>query len=147
MKNLEISKMCLEDIERICELERLCFSSPWSETALKDELENLNALFLACKIDGKVAGYIGSICVLDECSITNVAVFPEFRRMSVGNALVTSLCSLAKEKGITSIFLEVRKSNDAARALYEKCGFSVCGQRKNFYTAPNEDAYIMSIKL
>ena len=147
MKTLEISAMTRADIPKIHTLEALCFSSPWSEAALESELENEAARFIVCKIDGEVAGYVGSICVLDECSITNVAVFPEFRRQSVGSELINSLCTLAKNGGITNIFLEVRKSNDAARRLYEKCGFSVCGERKNFYTAPVEDAYIMNIKL
>ena len=147
MNKLEISKMCLDDIPKICELENLCFSSPWSELALKDELENPYALFLVGKIDGRLAGYIGSICVLDECSITNVAIFPEFRKMGLGNELVSYLCRLATDNKITSIYLEVRKSNIAARRLYEKCGFSICGERKNFYTAPTEDAFIMNIKL
>lgn len=147
MENFEISKMCLSDIQKICELESLCFSSPWSEKALKDELENENALFIVCKMNGELAGYIGSICVLDECSITNVAVFPEFRRKSIGKELVTQLCAFAKERGAQSVYLEVRKSNAAARALYEKCGFTLCGERKNFYTAPTENAYIMNITL
>lgn len=147
MKTLEISAMTSADIPKIHKLEALCFSSPWSEAALYDELENESARFLVCKIGDEVAGYVGSLCVLDECSITNVAVFPEFRRQSVGASLIKALCAIAKKEKITSIFLEVRKSNDAACKLYEKCGFSVCGERKNFYSAPTEDAYIMNIKL
>lgn len=147
MKTLEISAMTAPDIPKIHKLEALCFSSPWSEAALESELSNSHARFLVCKINGEIAGYLGSHFIFDECSITNVAVFPEFRRKSVASELINSLCALAKDSSITSIFLEVRKSNDAARRLYEKCGFSVCGERKSFYTAPLEDAYIMNIKL
>lgn len=140
---LEISKMQSSDTEKIAELEKICFSSPWSESALLEETQNENAHFLVCKKGNRVAGYIGCIFACDEGSITNVAVFPEFRKTGVASALITELCKHAQDNGVSTLFLEVRKSNFAAISLYEKCGFERVGERKNFYTAPTEDAIIM----
>ncbi len=141
--DLEISKMLPSDASKIAELEKVCFSSPWSESALLDETQNQNAHFLVCKRDGQIAGYIGCIFACDEGSITNVAVFPEFRKMGVASALINALCQDAQNKGIHTLFLEVRKSNFAALSLYEKCSFEKVGERRNFYTSPTEDAIIM----
>lgn len=147
MNEFKILKMLSCDAEKIAELEKFCFSSPWSENALIEEIENPSAHFLVCKKGNEIIGYIGCIFVCDEGSITNVAVFPTHRKMGAASALIRALCADAKEKNITSLFLEVRKSNYAAISLYEKCGFSVVGERKNFYSAPTEDALIMKTDL
>ena len=141
MENVFI--MAPDDVEIIAELERVCFSHPWSEKALLDEIENPNAVFLVYKKDNKILGYIGSIFVCGEANITNVAVFPEARKMGVATALISSLIQRARQNNIFEIFLEVRRSNASAQRLYEKCGFCVIGERRGFYSAPVEDAILM----
>lgn len=131
------------DVLEVSSLEKECFSSPWSENALRDELGNKNALFLVCLYENRVVGYIGSIFVCDEMNITNVAVLSHLRRKGIGKALINALINSAKEKNIKEIFLEVRESNLSAQALYKKLGFVFLGKRKDFYSSPREDAILM----
>ena len=94
--------------------------------------------------DKKLIGYIGIKAVIDEGYITNIAVFPEFRRRGVAKALLNKVFEFAKEKGLSFVSLEVRPSNTEAISLYEKTGFKEEGRRKNFYRLPLEDALIMT---
>ena len=138
--NIEIRKIDAESAKLAAGLEKLCFSEPWSEKAILEEAER--GYFVAAYIGGAFAGYAGMLCVLDERDICNVATVPEFRGMGVGKALVASLIESARDSGASVIMLEVRKSNAAAIALYEKAGFICVGERKNFYTRPREDALL-----
>ncbi len=144
MMDLVIEKMTCSHIEETARLERVCFSSPWSEDGLKSEADNKFARFFVAFLDGKIAGYIGSHNVLGEVYITNVAVFPEFRRKGVGRALIEFLVNEMKAENANFVTLEVRKSNMSAVSLYEKCGFEKVGERKNFYEKPTEDAILMT---
>ena len=144
MMDLRIEKMTSSHIEVIASLEKECFSSPWSENGLKTELDNNFARFLVAFSGDRIAGYIGSHNVLGEVYITNVAVFPEFRRNGVGKALVEFLVDEMKNESAEFVTLEVRKSNFNAISLYEKCGFEKVGERKNFYEKPIEDAILMT---
>ena len=138
--NIEIRKIDAESAHFAAELEKRCFSEPWSEKAILEEAER--GFFVAAYIDGAFAGYAGMLCVLDECDVCNIATVPEFRGRGVGKALTNALIESARESGASVIMLEVRKSNAAAIALYEKAGFTLVGQRKNFYTLPREDALL-----
>ena len=142
--NIEIKKMTTSHIEEIAKLEKECFSSPWSEDGLKTELNNNFACFFVAFSGDEIAGYIGSHNVLGEVYITNVAVFPEFRRNGVGKALVEFLVNKMKEENAEFVTLEVRKSNLSAISLYEKCGFQNVGERRKFYEKPVEDAILMT---
>ncbi len=144
MMSLEIKKMTSAHIEEIAMLEKECFSSPWSEDGLKTELDNKFARFFVAFSGDKIAGYIGSHNVLGEVYITNVAVFPEFRRNGVGKTLVDFLIDEMKAENANFVTLEVRKSNMNAISLYEKCGFQNVGERKKFYEKPVEDAILMT---
>lgn len=93
------------------------------------------------------SGYATMYCVAGEGQINNIAVLPEYRRMGLGDALLDGLCGAARRAGLDVLFLEVRKSNSAAYALYEKHGFFRIGERKGFYTAPPEDAILMKKEL
>lgn len=144
MMSLNIEKMTIAHIEEIAGLEKECFSSPWSQDGLKSELDNNFARFFVAFSGDKIAGYIGSHNVLGEVYITNVAVFPEFRRNGVGKALVEFLVDEMESENAEFVTLEVRKSNLNAISLYEKCGFEKVGERKNFFENPREDAILMT---
>ena len=144
MMDLVIVKMTEAHIEEIAKLEKECFSSPWSEEGLKSELDNNFARFYVAFLGGKIAGYIGSHNVLGEVYITNVAVFPQFRRNGIGKALVEFLFNEMKSENAEFVTLEVRESNMNAISLYEKCGFEKVGERRNFYEKPIEDAILMT---
>ena len=129
----------------LAEIEKVCFHAPWSADMLREELGK--GLFLVAKRDGVAVGYVGCQTVLDEGYITNVAVSPDCRRQGVGRALIGTLVSHAGAQGLAFVTLEARTSNMPAIALYENAGFQKVGVRKNFYTAPVEDALLMTFFL
>ena len=140
---MTILRMNESHVSSVAELEKICFSDPWSETSVASELKNKLALWLVAEEEDAVAGYIGSQTCGDESDVMNVAVHPDFRRRGIAETLVNAL--VEELKGIEShcLTLEVRASNVPAISLYEKLGFSEVGRRKNYYRNPKEDALIM----
>ncbi len=145
-KNMDVllNPMTKEDIPFIAALEKECFSLPWSEEALAEELTNENAVFFTAKKKGEVVGYMGMHCVLDECYIANVAVSVSERRQGIGRLLLRYAEKKARERECSFISLEVRVSNGSAIALYCAEGYEKIGERKNFYSSPTENALIMT---
>ena len=141
---IEISPMTEADIKSVALIEKECFSDPWSEKSLREELENPVACFFTAKIGGETAGYIGSFNVVGEVSVTDIAVSEKFRKKGVGTKLLEHLEKVCREKNAEFITLEVRASNEKAISLYEKCGFSRVGERKGFYSHPTENAVLMT---
>lgn len=139
----KIENLDYTHISEIAKLEKFCFSEPWSENAIIESFKS-GTVFLVAVNGKKVLGYLGIKPVLDEGYITNVAVFPEYRRMGVAKALITALDSLARDKQLSFISLEVRESNAPAISLYEGFGYKNEGIRKNFYRDPKENAIIMT---
>ena len=140
---MEIRKMTAREIPQVAELEKICFSQPWSEKSVAGELDNPLALWLVAMEGERLAGYVGSQTVMDETDMMNLAVAPQFRRQGVGEALVNALTASLKELGSRCLTLEVRDSNEAARALYGKLGFGEIGRRRGYYRDPREDALIL----
>ena len=132
------------DLPALAALEQACFSHPWSENGLAETLQNGRSVFLAAEREGEVLGYLGMEFVLDEGSITNVAVFPEYRRRGVAAQLLSVFENFARGSHLAFLTLEVRPSNTAAIALYESFGFRQAGRRKNYYDLPKEDALILT---
>lgn len=130
-------------IKEIARLEDLCFSEPWSEEGIL-EAYRLGTRFFVAEEAGGLIGYIGVKAVIDEGYITNIAVFPQYRRKGVASALLNKVFAFAEEKRLSFVSLEVRPSNTAAVSLYEKTGFKEEGRRKDFYRLPREDALIMT---
>ena len=140
----EIVPMDRGHVDQIAELERQCFSTPWSETQLEDALYNDASCFIVAEDgEGGVLGYAGLTTVLDEGYINNIAVEEAARKHGVASALLDVFCRFG-EVNLAFLTLEVRKSNAAAIALYEKHGFQMAGLRKGFYQRPREDAVIMT---
>ena len=143
--HFEIADVSLEHIAEINELEKLCFSLPWSRQALISQLpDDMHMFIAAIGDDGQVLGYVGMMYGLDEGYISNVAVSPEHRRLGIADALINALIDRANGKDLSFVTLEVRKSNVPAIELYIKNGFSEVGLRKNYYTKPTEDAILMT---
>ena len=138
-----IVKMNADHVAQIAELEKVCFSDPWSEKSIASELSNDLAYWLAAVEGETVAGYIGSQTVMGETDMMNVAVHPDFRRKGIAEALVNALVEALKEQGSHSLTLEVRASNEPAQKLYEKLGFIMIGKRPRYYHNPREDAMIL----
>ena len=143
----EIIPMTEDRVSSVAELEKICFPDPWSENSVRGELQNPLSLWLCAVCEGRVIGYVGSQTAAGESDIMNVAVHPDFRRLGVGEALITALCEKLKEQDISALLLEVRLSNLPAEKLYEKLGFQTVGIRPNYYFHPREDARIMRKEL
>ena len=141
--NMRIVPISHKHISEIARLESLCFSEPWSEEGIL-EANRCGTKFFVAEMGSKLMGYIGMKAVIDEGYITNVAVFPQYRRRGVAAALLEKVFEYAEEKRLSFVSLEVRASNTAAVALYEKKGFKEEGRRKDFYRLPREDALIMT---
>lgn len=142
-----ITKMSENDICEIAELEKMCFSEPWSEDSLKDELTNDTARFYVLRDKENLLGYIGANNVCGEVYITNVAVNENCRGKGYGKMLVNHLLKQSELEDALFVTLEVRESNENAIGLYENCGFKKIGERKNFYSKPTENGLIYTLYL
>lgn len=130
-------------VVQVADLEKLCFSSPWSENAIQRELSNPLSLWIVAVEGDTVAGYIGSQSVMGEADMMNLAVDPRFRRKGIGEKLVTQLVDRLRNNNVSRITLEVRQSNSSAISLYSKLGFEQVGCRPNYYSNPKEPALIL----
>ena len=143
---MQIVPMSEAHIEALADLERACFSTPWSADALREELDNPHAVFRVAVDDaGAVVGYVGMHHLVDEGFITNVAVSPTARRQGVAKALIADLTAYGTAHSLYRITLEVRVSNTPAITLYEGAGYVRDGVRPGFYRDPTEDAAIYSL--
>ena len=140
---ITIEKMSREHLSEVASIEEMSFSLPWSLESLELMLTEQASALVALE-DGRVLGYVGMMCVLDEGQIINVATHPDSRRRGVGRALMIAIEQSAKERGIVFLSLEVRESNAAARSLYSSLGRVGRGIRKNYYSKPTENACIMT---
>lgn len=149
MSIFQIIPMTRDTIGQVAEIEAECFTSPWSYDAFANEFSNpIAKTWTAVAPDNKtVVGFLNAYFVLDEANLNNIAVKSEWRQQGVGQTLMETAIQYCCENGIASFTLEVRKSNRSAIALYQKLGFQTVGERKNFYTLPNEDALLMTKKL
>lgn len=135
-----------EFIASAADVEKACFSSPWSEKSLRMLLNPPGYAFM-CMRDGRCAAYCGMLIVADELQIMNIATYPEFRRTGCARELLSAVYKLAKEKDVSFITLDVRESNYAARNLYLSEKFEEIGIRPGYYFNPPESAVIMEKKL
>ena len=143
--HVRIVPMNGDHLDEVAELERICFSTPWSRNMLAEELDNACSAFLVAEDDaGRVVGYAGLQVILDEGYITNVAVRPECRRNGIAGKLLQVFLDFGQANHLAFLTLEVRASNYDAIALYGSRGFRSVGRRKNYYEHPKEDAIIMT---
>ena len=143
---MTVRRATIEDAKEIFAIEMECFSVPWSLDSIEIELlnEDKKLYYVIENADG-VVGYAGAWLVYDEGQITNIAIRPSARRQGFGAKLTSALIEECFKRGMNEIFLEVRVSNLSALSLYRQLGFTVKGMRKNYYSEPKEDAYIMSL--
>ena len=142
--NYKLVPMDRSHLAGVAELERLCFSAPWNEAMLEEELYNDTASFIVAEgEDGQVLGYAGLHVILDEGYIDNVAVRPTCRRQGIADRLLDVFCRFG-QANLAFLTMEVRPSNTAAVALYEKHGFQEAGRRKDYYENPREDALLLT---
>lgn len=143
MGEVIIRGMLSQDIDQIMNIERICFSLPWSKASFVNELKNELAYYQVAEESGKIAAYMGMWKIIDECHITNVAVLPEYRNKGIAGLLIKKMIEICRCSEISAMTLEVRVSNEPAINLYRKFGFVAVGKRPRYYFKPVEDALIM----
>lgn len=133
------------DLDDILRIESLTFTNPWTREMYLSELEHRNVSFFYIARDavGEAIGFCNCWLVLDEVHINNLAVLPEQRRGGVASALLERVLKEGAARGAHRATLEVRRSNEAARKLYEKFGFTVTTVRRGYYSRPDEDALVL----
>ena len=135
----------LSDIKDVAAIERACFEDAWSESAIGSHLESDCTLTLVTRDgEGHILGYISASLLPPEAEIYRVATLPEYRRRGIGSLLLTAFIDTCEKADCEHLFLEVRASNTAAKALYFSHGFCEIGQRRNYYKNPKEDALILA---
>jgi ribosomal-protein-alanine N-acetyltransferase len=134
-----------DQIDDVLAIEEASFTNPWSRAMYLAELENsgISFCYVAKGQDGAAVGFCSFWRVMDELHINNLAVLPACRRQGVARALLEHVLKEGSALGARRATLEVRRSNDAARLLYEHFGFSVAGVRRGYYTKPVEDALVL----
>ena len=144
--------MELHDVEQVYAIDVKSFTLPWSERSYRFELteNNTSRPWVAEVVDARgtrqVAGMVVSWFIVDEIHIATIATLPEFRRMGIGRRLLAQCLADGAALGAKKAFLEVRRSNLAAQALYEKFGFVVTGVRPRYYLDTQEDALLMTLE-
>ncbi|WP_241157577.1 ribosomal protein S18-alanine N-acetyltransferase [Schaalia sp. ZJ1691] len=146
-----------EAFDIIVALEQVIFpEDPWTPGMIADELDSpFSAYFLAIfEPDGgddgfplEVVGYAGVKVVGDGADVMTIGVLPGGRGRGCGSQLMETLVDHAELQGATSMFLEVRASNDSAIRLYERCGFARIGVRRGYFRHPVEDGVEMARSL
>jgi ribosomal-protein-alanine N-acetyltransferase len=145
-----IRRMREDDLPAVRAIEGLSFSNPWSDNTFRGEIQNMpvsSPLVVVRRPGEEVVGYIVYWQIRDDVQVNNIAVHPECRGLGLGEAMMRFAIAKVRAAGAEFMTLEVRQSNAAAVALYKKLGFEVLGTRKNYYTKPDEDAYVLGLVL
>ena len=135
------------DVDAIAAIERASFSDPWKPASFAGLLDREHVHFIVATRGGAVVAFAIAYAAGGEAEIANIAVAAEGRGQGIGSMLLRHLLSELTEAGALEVWLEVRASNDAARALYARFGFSEVGQRRKYYVRPVEDAISMRCRL
>ncbi len=145
MGSLVIEPLTAADVDDVLALEEAAFTNPWTRAMYLAELDNtgVSYCFLARNDSRQAVGFCSFWRVLDELHINNLAVLPELRRTGIGSTLLAFVLQKGVELGAQRATLEVRRSNEVARMLYDRFGFSVAGVRVNYYSKPVEDALVL----
>jgi ribosomal-protein-alanine N-acetyltransferase len=131
------------DLEKVVEIEKASMPSPWSKELFEAELKRKLARYFVVEEEGEVAGYMGYWEAPGEAHLINLAIAPKFRQKRLGSAMVDYCLQFAAKTGARLATLEVRDGNEAAKRLYEKCGFRIVAIRKKYYSDNLEDAVVM----
>lgn len=149
IQQLVFREMKEEDLLQVAAIEQQVFSRPWTKQDFLDSLRMQDTKYLIAELADtwEIIGYCGFYQSFEEAEIVNVAVKSSCRRQGAANRMLRCLIETGKGQGVRTFVLEVRVSNKAAIRLYEQNGFEMAGRRKDFYTDPKEDAYIMVLHL
>lgn len=143
-----VRPMAPTDVERVAAIEAAAFTSPWKAETFLTLLERPGAeLWVLEEAEGGVLGYAVLWCILDQGELANIAIVDGHRGKGYGTYLLTRVIDVARDRGVESLYLEVRVSNTGAADLYRRFGFEQIGVRRNYYDSPREDALLMVLRL
>jgi len=129
------------DVPTLLGIERTVFADPWSGSAFR---ELLGPHSLVAVENGNVAGYVFARVIADEAEVLNLAVRKDLQRKGIGRYLLDAIFESFRKRGVKDVYLEVRVSNAAGQAFYERLGFRQVGRRRGYYDKPREDALILA---
>lgn len=145
---INFRNMELDDINRVYEIEKLSFTTPWSKKSLQTEIsDNKLSKYIVMELDDYIIGYYGLWIVDREAHVMNVAIDPNYRSKGYGSCLIENMIELVRDSEVNRMTLEVRRQNEVAINLYEKYGFETSAIRKGYYRDTGEDALIMWMEL
>ena len=145
---VNVRRMQSGDISAVIAIETEAFSSPWTEEIYVQLIDQSRVELIVLEEEkAGIIGYAVLWCILDQGELANMAVSPEFRRNGLGTYLMASVLETARDRGVKTMYLEVRDSNETAVELYRRFGFSDVGLRKGYYQDPKEDARMMKVVL
>lgn len=145
-KVAELRPMTLADVKRVLEIERESYPDPWPRSAFTDEFDTKVPPRVAV-VDGEIAGFVCRMHGPEEMHITNIAVDQRYRRQGIAAQMLAETIAGAARMSCQWIYLDVRPSNRAARALYEQFGFVELFRRKRYYIKPPEDCLVMARRI
>ena len=131
------------DLEQVADLEKNCFSEPWSYGILEAGIHSPYDVYYVWEQDQRILGYCNLRFLAGEGEIQRIAVLPRYRRLGLARKMMDAMVEYVKNQRASVISLEVRESNRPARSLYESYGFRAEAVRKGYYRNPSEDAVIM----
>lgn len=144
----KISKLINADLQAAYQLEKRCHEYPWSEITFNSN-QGERYLNKKIEIDDHLVGFLICQTVLDEASLFNIAIDPNYRQQGLARSILNNLITELEAQKIKVLWLEVRESNAAAIALYQQIGFNEISIRKNYYPTKNghENAIIMAYNI
>jgi len=137
----------LADVPSLAELERVCFSDPWTAAGIRETIQYETARAFVAEDQDGIVGYVMARISGEEGEILDLAVRPELRRRGIGRRLLLSVWNALGSEGVRELYLEVRESNRAAIELYRGHGFRPVGLRPRYYRNPAEDAIVLRAAL
>lgn len=138
-----IRRMTAADLGQIAELEKICFSEPWSYGILESGIYSPYDVYFVLEQEARILGYCNLRVLAGEGEVQRIAVLPTWRGLGLSRELMDAMVDFARKQKASAITLEVRAGNTAARNLYESYGFKAEAVRKGYYRNPEEDAIIM----
>lgn len=141
--SVAVRRMVDSDLTAVMAIEKAAFSSPWTLATFAGLLRRENTRLWVVEVAGRVVGYAAVWIVADQAELGDIAVEHAYRGHGIGTTLLKTVLDEMATSGVRELFLEVRVSNEAAQRLYTRHGFEEVGRRRDYYTAPKEDALVL----
>ena len=148
LEDVAFRHMTEDDVPSVMRIEKTAFSRPWHPDTFRSLTKRSDTeLWVGVTTGGEIAGYTVFWCVGDQAELANIAVAGALQARGIGSALLDKVVEVARSRGVVSLYLEVRMSNDRAHRMYLNRGFEQVGIRQGYYLGPKEDARVLAKRL